>query len=384
MEEGIRVPEENKKFIELYGTNGYQDSSISKKVYATFSHGKYKYNAVLKDCKINGRPVVGFDNSGAYNYLIICDADLSDHPLGPPSFVLDDNNDMYWHKIKDLKMNKYNLVFCHETKFYAANGNQNYSGHRGTGNFALESLILDEVQQNAELFTHNNKRYYTDISPWYSRLAIGTYDTDKFKFSITGPTDSLEHFYINYAPDISNNTLPLNLFEGQVGIGPTLNCDWIYDKSEACSLTYTFDGCENLEEISMKNYRPTFVGDWSAKYVSTFRNCHKLKWIDCGLSLFGAWRPEGTLFGTFENCYSLKYINFQIVEATNFPDDPELISNNVFKNCNSLQAIFIGNWDELSLNDRATITDKFKNLLRLSGINPDTIYIGKYDLTVIH
>lgn len=384
MEEGIPVPEENKKFIELYGTTSISDSSISRKVYATFSHGKYKYNAVLKDCKVNGRPVVGFDNSGIYNYLIIYDADLTDHPLGAPSdsFVGDDNNDMYWHKIKDLKMNKYNLVYGFQTAFAAGSDNHDYTSQRGTGNFALESLILDEVKQNDENDLPN--RYFSFINPLYSRLAIGTYDTDKFKFSITEPTDSLERFYINYAPDIITNTLPLNTFEGQVGIGPTLNCDWIYDKSEACSLLYTFDGCKNLEEISMKNYRPTFVGDWSAKYVYTFRNCHKLKWIDCGLSLFGAWRAEGTLFGTFENCYSLKYINFQIVEATNFPEDPEVISKTVFKNCNSLQAIFIGNWDELSSNDRATIIEKFNELLQLSGINPDTIYIGKYDLTVIH
>ena len=386
MEEGIRVPEENKKFIELYGTNDWthEDSSTSKKVYATFSHGKYKYNAVLKDCKINGRPVVGYFAPNSYNYLIIYDADLTDHPLGTPadSFVGDDNNDMYWHKIKDLKMNKYNLVYGFQTAFYANSGNHDYTSQRGTGNFALESLILDEVRQNEEHALPN--RYFSFIDPLYSRLAIGTYDTDKFKFSITEPTDSLERFYINYAPDVNENTLPLNTFEGQVGIGPTLNCDWIYDKSEACSLLYTFDGCKNLEEISMKNYRPTFVGDYSAKYVSTFRNCHKLKWIDCGLSLFGAWRAEGTLFGTFENCYSLKYINFQIVEATNFPEDPEVISKTVFKNCNSLQAIFIGNWDELGPGDRETIIEKFNELLQLSGINPDTIYIGKYDLTVIH
>ena len=63
------------------------------------------------------------------------------------------------------------------------------------------------------------------------------------------------------------------------------------------------------------------------------------------------------------------------------PNEP---SKTIFKNCNSLQAIFIGNWDELGPGDRKTITDKFNNLLQLSGLNPDTIYIGKYDLTVIH
>ena len=95
--------------------------------------------------------------------------------------------------------------------------------------------------------------------------------------------------------------------------------------------------------------------------------------------------------GTFENCYNLKYINFSHVDATaNFSGEespegsPNEPSKTIFKNCNSLKAIFIGNWDKLNSDDRATIIYKFKNLLELSGLYPDIIYIGKYDLTVIH
>ena len=120
-------------------------------------------------------------------------------------------------------------------------------------------------------------------------------------------------------------------------------------------------------------------------YKYTFRNCHKLKKLDDGPTLTKGNSIEHDLIGTFENCYSLKYINFPYA----YPEPrnnvrPSLISKTVFKNCNSLQAIFIGNWDKLYSEDKAAITYKFKKLLQLSGLNPDTIYIGKYDLTVIH
>ena len=193
------------------------------------------------------------------------------------------------------------------------------------------------------------------------------------------------------------------MFKGQVGIGPTLNLDWIWNNGgNLLSMGGMFDGCKNLEEISMPNYRPSKKipnsMDSSSVYIDyykyTFRNCHKLEKIENGPYLYDLDWHQGHisyLTGTFENCYNLKYINFSHVDANahfsgaespeGSPNEP---SKTVFKNCNSLQAIFIGNWDELSLNDRATIIEKFNELLQLSGLNPDTIYIGKYDLTVIH
>ena len=151
----------------------------------------------------------------------------------------------------------------------------------------------------------------------------------------------------------------------------------------------------NINKITNDNI------DWDHIYIDyykyTFRNCHNLKKIENGLYLYDlvGWHQAhiSYLTGTFENCYMLKYINFSHVDANaNFSGEespegsPNEPSKTIFKNCNRLQAIFIGNWDELSSNDRATITNKFNNLLRLSGINPDIIYIyiGKYDLTVIH
>ena len=80
MEVGIPVPEDKKKFINLSG----------EKVYSTFTNSQYKYNAVLKDCKINGHPVMGPDNGTVYWHGI------QDDDLGAAAD--------YWHKIKDLKM----------------------------------------------------------------------------------------------------------------------------------------------------------------------------------------------------------------------------------------------------------------------------------------
>ena len=164
-----------------------------------------------------------------------------------------------------------------------------------------------------------------------------------------------------------------------------------------------FDGCKNIEEISMPNYRPSKITndniDWDHIYIDyykyTFRNCHNLKKIENGLYLYDlvGWHYAhiSYLTGTFENCYNLKYINFSHVDANaNFSGEespegsPNEHSKTIFKNCNSLQAIFIGNWDELNSDDRATIIYKFKNLLELSGLYSYMIYIGKYDLTVIH
>ena len=192
------------------------------------------------------------------------------------------------------------------------------------------------------------------------------------------------------------------MFKGQVGIGHTLNLDWIWNNGGSLlSMNSMFDGCVNLEEISMPNYRPSKISDsidlsyiYIDYYKYTFRNCHKLEKIENGPYLYDLDWHQGHisyLTGTFENCYNLKYINFSHVDANAHfsgaeapkysPNEP---SKTVFKNCNSLQAIFIGNWDELNLDDRATIIEKFNELLQLSGLNPDTIYIGKYDLTVIH
>lgn len=391
MEKGIRVPEENKKFIEF--------CDFDKKLYSSFNSGKYKYNTIIKDCKIDGISVMEVVWSGSTNTVYpmsIGDADLYNRHDDP-------NGDRFWHKIKDLKMNKYNLVFGN--KDFITNSNTLYEY---SGNFALESLILDEVRQGGGINEIANRD-----SDWrnYSRLTIGTYDTDKFELSITKPTDSGEKFYyINYDTIFNNGVVDVSLnngvlecmFKGQVGIGPTLNLDWIWNNgSNLLSMNSMFDGCVNLEEISMPNYRPSKIHDsidLSSTYIDyykyTFRNCHKLEKIENGPYLYDLDWYQGHisyLTGTFENCYNLKYINFSHVDANAHfsgaeapkysPNEP---SKTVFKNCNSLQAIFIGNWDELSSEDKQVVTDKFKKLLQLSGINPDTIYIGKYDLTVIH
>ena len=144
----------------------------------------------------------------------------------------------------------------------------------------------------------------------------------------------------------------------------------------------------------MPNYIPdTEIYDDKEYYKYTFRNCHKLKKLDDGPTLTKGNSVDDpiNLVGTFENCYNLKYINFSHVDANaNFSGEespegsPNEPSNTIFKNCNSLKAIFIGNWDELNSDDRATIIYKFKNLLELSGLYSYMIYIGKYDLTVIH
>ena len=394
MEKGIRVPEENKKFIEFW--------DIDKKLYSSFTYGKYKYNTIIKDCKIDGISVMEVVWSGSTNTVYpmsICDADLYNRHDEP-------NGDRFWHKIKDLKMNKYNLVFG--DKDFITNSNTLNTLYEYSGNFALESLILDEVRQGGGINEITNR-----AGDWrnYNRLAIGTYDTDKFELSITKPTDSGEKFYyINYNTNFNNGVVDISInnmvlecmFKGQVGIGHTLNLDWIWNNgSYILSMNSMFDGCVNLEEISMPNYRPSKISDsidlpsiYIDYYKYTFRNCHKLEKIENGPYLYDLDWHQGHisyLTGTFENCYNLKYINFSHVDANAHfsgaeapkysPNEP---SKTVFKNCNSLQAIFIGNWDELSLNDRATIIEKFNELLQLSGINPDTIYIGKYDLTVIH
>ena len=135
----------------------------------------------------------------------------------------------------------------------------------------------------------------------------------------------------------------------------------------------------------MPNYRPdTEIYEDNNYYKYTFRNCHKLKKLDDGPTLIKGKSVDDPInfVGTFENCYSLKYINFPYVDP--YPWKAHSVSKTIFKNCNSLQAIFIGNWDKLYPEDKEVIIYKFQTLLQLSGINPDTIYIGKYDLTVIH
>ena len=365
MEKGIRVPEENKKFIEIWHND--------VKLYSTFAYGKYRYNAIIKDCKVHGTPVMIVEGSNPPHRVYtmdIGDADLRDNGA----------DDHLWKKIKDLKMNKYNLMVG--------------------GHFALESLVLEEVRQGGGI--HEGR--YNLANGWrnYSRDYIGTYNTDKFELSITKPTNSDEEFYyIDYNVAYDSACLEY-MFARQVGIGPTLNLDWIWNNGgNILSMRGMFDGCVNLEEISMPNYKPgikplgrdPIFMDIIVYYEYTFRNCHKLKKIEYGPYLFAATDyghgSDGIAYmvGTFENCYNLKYINFPHVDADAYFSIPKYLhkpTDTIFKNCNSLQAIFVGNWDELSSNDRATIIEKFNKLLKLSGLNPDTIYIGKYDLTVIH
>lgn len=358
MEEGIPVSEENKKFIDIDGT----------KVYSVFTDGKYKYNAILKDSKINGHPMIGRTDDNIFYHSFIYDADLSSNP--------DDqyDNDRYWHKLKDLKLNKYNIIRGQESTIDITT---NPLVRHGTGNFALESLILNEVHQDP-LTSIRPDGYNTWYSPNYSRLAIGTYNTDKFEFSISGSD-------IGYG---ANGNLSIEgLFRGQVGIGPTLNCDWIDNKNgPALDMSYMFDNCKNIEEISMRYYTPSRAGIYKAKYYYTFRNCHKLKEIDFGPALFadGDNSNGNGMVGTFENCYSLKYITFQHIDVDAEFTNLSSPSNTIFKGCNSLQAIFIGNWWEFSSDDKETITNEFRRLLNLSGINPDTVYIGRYNIHIIN
>lgn len=389
MEQGIPVPEENKKFI----TIGNFQYVGPVKVYSSVindPHGYYsgyKYHAVLKDCMINGRPIDKWIWQYYGDFPYIHDDDLS--PYNPE----DTNGKMFWHKIKDLAMNKWNIVMIF-TGWYIDNLKP-----FGSTSLALESLNFIEVGQLI-----GNPQWHPEDGPFrsYSRIGIGNLDTDKFKFSITPPLISGEIDPSYYIPDWEFWGEGLRyLFAGQVGIGPTLNLDWILGSGNRSMLStnYMFDGCENLEEISMP-YRPNpeIYNSDQDHYKCTFRNCHKLKKLDDGPTLTKGNSIEHDLIGTFENCYSLKYVNFPYVDpqpTTTIPSNQ--ISKTVFKNCNSLQAIFIGNWDnpnhnhefpgrwdKLSSEDKQVVTNKFKKLLQLSGINPDTIYIGKYDLTVIH
>ena len=387
MEQGIPVPEENKKFI----TIGNFQYVGPVKVYSSIindPHGYYsgyKYHAVLKDCMINGRPIDKWIWPGIDFFPYIHDDDLS--PYNPQ----DNDGKMFWHKIKDLAMNKWNIVMIF-TGWYIDNLKP-----FGSTTLALESLNLIEVGQLI-----GNPQWHPEDGPFrsYSRIGIGNLDTDKFKFSITPPLISGKIDPAYYITDYEFWEEGLRyLFAGQVGIGPTLNLDWILGSGnrEMLSTNYMFDGCENLEEISMP-YRPNpKIYSDQDHYKCTFRNCHKLKKLDDGPTLTKGNSLEHDLIGTFENCYSLKYINFPYVDPqprTTIPTN--VISKTVFKNCNSLQAIFIGNWDtpvsdqyigtldKLNSEDKQVVTNKFKKLLQLSGINPDTIYIGKYDLTVIH
>ena len=387
MEKGITVPEENKKFIDIGGI----------KVYSSYSYGKYMYNAIIKDCKIDGEGLI--EGPDAFNRTWF--KHIYDHDL-ITDIHFDSDYEGLWHKLKDLKMNKYNLVFGGQGRMVIRTDPNNGAPlvMHGTGNFALESLVLDGVRQTLGVDADTvNGNFHN-----YSRCAIGTYYTDKFEFSITKPTNSDEKlYYVNY-DDSSDSTLLECMFKGQVGIGPTLNLDWIWNNGgNLLSIGGMFDGCVNLEEISMPNYRPSKITndniDWDHIYIDyykyTFRNCHELKKIENGLYLYDlvGWHYAhiSYLTGTFENCYNLKYINFSHVDANaNFSGEespegsPNEPSKTIFKNCNSLKAIFIGNWDELSSDDRATIIYKFKNLLELSGLYSYMIYIGKRDLTVIH
>ena len=381
MEQGIPVPEENKKFITL----GNFQYIGPVKVYSTIikdPHGYYsgyKYHAVLKDCKLNGWSMDEMFN-GIYDWFpYINDDDLfpsKPHPHNPEEE--DTTGKRFWHKIKDLAMNQWNIAMIRMGS-YIDNSNS-----FGSSSLALESLNLIGVRQRfAGFLVEGTYAPYRN----YSRIAIGNYDTDKFKFSITPPLISGEIDPDYYIPDhlfVPRELRLRCLFAGQVGIGPTLNLDWISSR-EMLPTNYMFDGCENLEEISMP-YRPNpEIHDGDQNYYKyTFRNCHKLKKLDDGPTLIKGNSVDNpiNLFGTFENCYSLKYINFPYVDP--YPWRSPGTSKTVFKNCNSLQAIFIGNWDELYSEDKEVIIYKFQTLLQLSGLNPDTIYIGKYDLTVIH
>ena len=378
MEQGIPVPEENKKFITLFRNSVKVYSSIIKDPHGYYSG--YKYHAVLKDSKINGQPIKNLFKEDYDDFPFINDDDLfpsKPHPHNPEEE--DTSGYRFWHKIKDLAMNQWNFVMIGMGS-YIDNSNT-----FGSSSLALESLNLIEVRQIfAGFLVGGIYRPFRN----YSRIGIGNYDTDKFKFSITPPLISGEIdplYYIDgfeFHPDESGLKY---LFAGQVGIGPTLNLDWISSSRIPLSMNGMFDGCENLEEISMPNYRPdSEIYDDQNYYKYTFRNCHKLKKLDDGPTLTKGNSVDNpiNLIGTFENCYSLKYINFPYADP--YPWKAHSVSKTVFKNCNSLQAIFIGNWDELYSEDKEVIIYKFQTLLQLSGINPDTIYIGKYDLTVIH
>ena len=392
MEQGIPVPEENKKFITL-GNFQYIGpvkvySSIIKDPHGYYSG--YKYHAVLKDCKLNEWTMDEMFN-GVYGWFPY----INDDDLEPANPQDGGRGNKFWHKIKDLAMNQWNIAMI-RMGWYIDN-----SKTFGSSSLALESLNLIGVRQRFAGFLVEGA-----YAPFrnYSRIAIGNYDTDKFKFSITPPLISGEIDTDYYIPDYLLDPREVGLrclFAGQVGIGPTLNLDWIRGtgNQDMLSTNYMFDGCENLEEISMP-YRPhpKIYNSDQNHYKYTFRNCHKLKKLDDGPTLAEGKSLDDpiNLIGTFENCYSLKYINFPYVDPYPRRPLPSTISKTIFKNCNSLQAIFIGNWDnpnpegwqgyfnKLYPEDKEVIIYKFKTLLQLSGLNPDTIYIGKYDLTVIH
>ena len=189
MEQGIPVPEENKKFITL----GNFQYIGPVKVYSTIikdPHGYYsgyKYHAVLKDCKLNGWSMDGLFNGIDDWFPYINDDDLE--PAHPQE---DGRGNKFWHKIKDLAMNQWNIAMI-RMGHYIDNSNS-----FGSSTLALESLNLIGVRQRFAGFSVDGT-----YCPYrnYSRIAIGNYDTDKFKFSITPPLISGEIDVDYYIPD---------------------------------------------------------------------------------------------------------------------------------------------------------------------------------------
>ena len=355
MEIGDLVPEENKNFINVGDT----------KIYSSFTNGKYKYNAILKDSKINGHYLsdylyLGGDSRTNKEFLSILIKDDDDCVKG-----------QYFHKIKDLKLNKYN-IFVGKTA--AIDITLNPLVRHYTGNFALESLVLEGVKQSQI------------VNPNYNRLAIGTYDNDKFDFSISAP-NNYKDYYIDYGLTVHTeqgiySSALAYMFKDQVSLGPTIDCSWIKNDGTSLDLTGMFENCMNLETISVKNFSPSRQGLYTDKLWYTFKNCVKLKRIEMGLTLFSKGNSDDTrgngLSQTFYNCNSLEYIYFAHVDAdAEFTHDPSnFTEKDIFYGCHNLKQIKIGNFNGLSTNDKDIIKNKFRYLLKVSGINPDNVIIN--------
>ena len=182
MEQGIPVPEENKKFISFGRKSGKVYSSIIKDPHGYYSG--YKYHAVLKDCKINGQPIKDVFQEDHNDFPFINDDDLfpsKPHPHNPEEE--DTSGYRFWHKIKDLSMNQWNFVMIGMGSYI------DNSKTFGSSTLALESLNLIEVRQIFGGFLVGG--IYAPFRN-YSRIGIGNYDTNKFTFSITPPLISGE------------------------------------------------------------------------------------------------------------------------------------------------------------------------------------------------
>ena len=209
-------------------------------------------------------------------------------------------------------------------------------------------------------------------------IDVSGFNTSKnyYMWSMFQGCSSLQSIDVSHF-DTSNATLWSSAFQGCSSL-QSIDVSH-FDTSNARLMDSMFDGCNNLQNLDVSGFNTSKVEDMSWM----FRDCMSLKSIDVSHfntsnvidSCSGQEGYRTGLEGMFMNCCYVSSL-----DLSSFTIQNEVITNSMFRGCNSLKTITVkDDWDMSKVKSSSQMFDGCNNLVGGKGTNYSQDHVdGEY------